>query len=110
MPTSLDRLPSLDSKPASLEGEIFDLLFSSANLSNFTTEDKIKYHNDMTTERDIRNQIAYAREKGIEEGMEKGTAQSKSEIARAMLAEGLDVAIIAKCTGLTAEEIVALKP
>ena len=68
----------------------------------------------MTTERDIRNQIAYAREKGIEEGMEKGmekgAAQSKSEIARAMLAEGLDVAIIAKCTGLTAEEIVALKP
>lgn len=111
---ALHRLPSLDSKPASLEGEIFDLLFSSANLSNFTTEDKIKYHNDMTTERDIRNQIAYAREKGIEEGMEKGmekgAAQSKSEIARAMLAEGLDVAIIAKCTGLTAEEIVALKP
>ena len=111
---ALDRLPSLDSKPDSLEGEIFDLLFSSANLSNFAPEDKIKYQNEMTPERDIRNQLAYAREKGIEEGMEKGmekgAAQSKSEIARAMLAEGLDVAIIAKCTGLTAEEIVALKP
>ena len=99
---ALDRLPSLDSKPASLEGEIFDLLFSSANLSNFTTEDKIKYHNDMTTERDIRNQIAFARE--------EGAAQRNAEIAKVMLAEGLDVAIIAKCTGLTPAEVAALKP
>ena len=53
-------------------------------------EDKIKYHNDMTTERDIRNQIAFARDKGLEEGMEKGieqgAAQRNLEIARAMLA------------------------
>ena len=98
---ALDRLPSLDSKPASLEGEIFDLLFSSANLSNFTTEDKIKYHNDMTTERDIRNQIAFARE--------EGAAQRNAEIARAMLAKGIDSMIVQECTGLTAEEVAALK-
>ena len=55
-------------------------------------------------------QIDYAREKGLEEGMEMGTAQSKAEIAIAMLAEGLDAAVIAKCTGLTSEEITALKP
>lgn len=110
---ALDRLPSLDSKPDSLEGEIFDLLFSSANLSNFAPEDKIKYQNEMTTERDIRNQIAYARDEGLEEGLEKGlekgSAQRSFEIARAMLAEGLDAAVIAKCTGLTAEEVDVLK-
>lgn len=39
---------------------IFDLLFSSADLQNFAPEDKVKYVNDMTTERDIRNQIAFA--------------------------------------------------
>ena len=109
MPTSLDRLPSLDSKPASLEGEIFDLLFSSANLSNFTTEDKIKYHNDMTTERDIRNQIAYARDEGREEGIAQGAAQSKAEIAKAMLAKGFDVATILELTGLTAEDVEVLR-
>ena len=107
----------LMSKPFQMTGEIFDLLFTSANLSNFTAEDKIKYHNDMTTERDIRNQIAFARDKGLEEGLEKGLAEGeargkaegKAEIARAMLAEGFDAATILKLTGLTAEQLSALK-
>jgi len=30
-----------------------------------------KYEYDMTTERDIRNQLAYAEEKGVEKGMKK---------------------------------------
>ena len=106
---ALDRLPSLESKPEDLEGEIFDLLFNSANLSNFAPEDKIKYQNDMTTERDIRNQIAYARDEGLEEGLEKGATQSKAEIARALLAKGIDSAIVQECTGLTPEEVAALK-
>ena len=106
-------LPTLKERPKGLEGEIFDLLFSSANLSNFTPEDKIKYHNDMTTERDIRNQIAFARDKGVEEGIEKGiekgAALTKLEIAKAMKAEKMEVALIAKLTGLSAEEIEALR-
>ncbi len=48
------------------------LLFSSADLHNFAPEDKIKYQNDMTTERDIQNQIDFAMDKGREEGFEKG--------------------------------------
>ena len=32
----------------------------------------------MTTERDIRNQIAYAEEKGMEKGMEKGREEAKA--------------------------------
>ena len=91
-----------------LEGELFDLLFSSAELTNFTPEDKIKYHNDMTTERDIRNQIAFARDKGLEEGMEKGieqgAAQRNLEIARAMLAKGYDVQSILELTGISEQE------
>ena len=97
---ALYTLPTLKERPKGLEGEIFDLLFSSANLSNFTPEDKIKYHNDMTTERDIRNQITFARDKGKAEG--------KAEIAKAMLAEGLDTALVSRCTGLSAEEVEAL--
>ena len=110
---ALYTLPTLKEKPKGLEGEIFDLLFTSANLSNFTAEDKIKYHNDMTTERDIRNQIAFARDKGLEEGEAKGKAEGraegKAEIAKAMLAEGMDLALIIKLTGLSAEELSALK-
>lgn len=101
---ALYTLPMLKEKPKGLDGEIFDLLFTSANLSNFTPEDKIKYHNDMTTERDIRNQIAFARDKGIEEG----GIQRSIEIAKAMQAKGFDVATIHELTGLKAEEIEAL--
>ena len=106
---ALYTLPTLKEKPKGLEGEIFDLLFTSANLSNFTAEDKIKYHNDMTTERDIRNQIAFARDKGLEEGEAKGKAEGKAEIAKAMLAKGFDAATILELTGLTAEQLSALK-
>ena len=109
---ALYTLPMLKERPEGLEGEIFDLLFSSANLSNFTPEDKIKYHNDMTTERDIRNQIAFARDKGLkegrEEGREKGAAQSKKEIAKAMKAKQFDLAVIMELTGLSQEEVEAL--
>ena len=110
---ALHTLPTLKERPEGLEGEIFDLLFSSANLSNFTPEDKIKYHNDMTTERDIRNQIAFARDKGLEEGREEGreegVMQSKIEIAKAMKAEKMEVALIAKLTGLSQEQVEALR-
>ena len=41
-------------------------------MHNFAEEDKIKYQNDMTTERDIQNQIDFAMDKGREEGFEKG--------------------------------------
>ena len=102
---ALYTLPSLKEKPDGLDGEIFDLLFTSANLSNFTPEDKIKYQNDMTTERDIRNQIAFARDKGLEEGEAKG----KAEIAKAMLAKGFDASTILELTGLTAEQLSAMK-
>jgi predicted transposase/invertase (TIGR01784 family) len=120
----LDNLSSLEEKPAELDGEIFDLLFLSANLSNFTPEDKIKYQNDVTTDRDIRNQIAFAQDKGyaqgirqgreegeakgMEIGMEKGIAQGKVEIAKAMLSQGFAVSTIVELTGLTPEEVEAL--
>ena len=48
------------------------LLFESAEIATFTPQEKIKLENDMRTERDLRNQIAYAEEKGREEGLEEG--------------------------------------
>ena len=52
-------------------------------------------------------------EKGRAEGMEKGMSQRSLEIARKMLAKGMDEASIMDMTGLTAEEIpiiVAYRP
>ncbi len=59
-------------------------------------------------------------EKGIEKGIEKGRAEGKieglaegavkrnEEIARNMLSEGIDIALICKITGLTEEKLVGL--
>ena len=49
------------------------------------------------------------KEEGIAEGMEKGMSQRSLEIARKMLAKGMDEASIMDMTGLTAEEVKLLK-
>ena len=59
-----------DSGPG-LKQEIFRPLFDSAEITNFTPEEKAKYQQDMTTERDIRNFITFAREEGMEKGREE---------------------------------------
>ena len=71
--------------------------------------------------RDIKNSIDTAKqeglaegleigmEKGMKQGMEKGMNLRSLEIARKMLAKGMDEASIMDMTGLTAEEIKLLK-
>ncbi|MFM9332070.1 Rpn family recombination-promoting nuclease/putative transposase [Paenibacillus mesotrionivorans] len=44
-------------------------------------------------------------EKGIEKGLEQGVEKGKMEVARQMIREGLDPALIAKLTGFTLEQI-----
>ena len=48
------------------------------------------------------NAIAFI---GIRKGRAEGEAKSKFEIARSMKNKGLDIALIAECTGLSVEEI-----
>ena len=53
--------------------------------------------------------IAEGMEKGMKQGMEKGMNLRSLEIARKMLAKGMDEASVMDMTGLTAEEIKLLK-
>ncbi len=53
--------------------------------------------------------IAEGMEKGMKQGMEKGKNLRSLEIARKMLAKGMDEASVMDMTGLTAEEIKLLK-
>ena len=71
--------------------------------------------------RDIKNFVDTAKREGIEigmakgmekgraEGIEEGMSQRSLEIARKMLAKGMDEASVMDMTGLTAEEIKLLK-
>ena len=75
----------------------------------------------MVTERDIRNYISYAQEKGRAEGKAEGRAEGRAEglaegevigetkgihkTARNMKAKGISMEMIMECTGLSVEEI-----
>ncbi|MEZ5672478.1 MAG: hypothetical protein R3E08_08875 [Thiotrichaceae bacterium] len=48
-------------------------------------------------------------EQGIQQGMEQGMRQYKLEIARAMLNEQLDIALIVRVTGLSESEVLQFK-
>lgn len=72
-----------------------------------------KILNNMTTERDLINQFAYARKEGLVLGLEEGRAdgivESKTEIAHRMLKAGMDIQQTAELTQLSVEEAEALK-
>ena len=97
---ALHNMTALKSRPKEMQAEIFELLFNSAEIAKFTPEEKIKYENDMTTERDIRNQIAFSREQGLKEGIEKGIEKGASEermrIMSVLRSEGVPENIISK--------------
>ena len=53
--------------------------------------------------------IEKGRAEGMKQGLEKGMKNGKIEIARKMLAKGMDEATVMDMTGLTAEEIKQMK-
>ena len=63
--------------------------------------------------RDIKNSVDTAKREGLAEGMEKGMElgmnQKALDIARNMLADGVDIILIMKYSGLTQEQIEKLK-
>ncbi len=65
-----------------------------------------KFWDSVSVERTL---IDDSYQKGKEEGMEEGMNQRSLEIARKMLAKGIDEVSIMDMTGLTAEEIKLLK-
>jgi hypothetical protein len=48
------------------------------------------------------------KKEGLKEGLEQGQQQKALEIARSLLAEGLDPAIVAKTTGLSSDDLANL--
>jgi predicted transposase/invertase (TIGR01784 family) len=80
-------------------------LFDSAEIANFTPEEKVKYELSMRTERDLRNQIAFAKEEGFEIGRQEGRQEGIREVARRLLSLGVSLKTVAEGTGLSEEEV-----
>ena len=88
-------------------------MFDSAEIANFTPEEKRKYDLDMRTERDFKNQLAYAKEEGLKEGMERGFEkgieqgiEQGREEGRISERDAIAQRLLAK--GMTKEEVEAL--
>ena len=93
----LKNMSSLLERPAALRDRVFGRLFDVAEYARLDDEERKNYVEAMNTARDTYNVIAYA--------LEKRTY----EIARKMIAKGLDVDTIADLTGLAKDEILTLE-
>ena len=107
-------------RPAALIDRIFLRFFEAAEVISLTKDEKKQYVNNMINERDTYNQIAYAREvgmeegmkkglkKGMEKGMEKGRSEERDSVATRLLESGLPIDVIVRCTGLDKGAVEAL--
>ena len=83
----------------------------------FTPQEMREYEASKMAYRDIKNSIDTAKQEGKQEGlaegmelgMEKGMNLKAQDIARNMLADGVDIDLIMKYSGLTQEQIDKLK-
>ncbi len=103
----------LDNRPEVLSHKIFEKIFKVSELYNMDQNIRDKVLHKMTTERDLRNQMAYARKVAIEEGLAEGLAEgliqgsrSKAlDIAKKLLTIGMTVDEVANLVDLSADEI-----
>lgn len=112
----LKNMYRLTERPRQLEHDIFKKIFEIAELANMEDNKRFEILSKMTTERDLRNQMAYATQVGLEEGREQGLAEGRAkgltegraETIRKMLKAGIAMEIIANALDLTPEECKAL--
>ena len=126
---ALKNLYKLTQRPKALCDKVFDRLFEEAEIARFTPQEQREYEASKMAYRDIKNSIdtaeregkeeglaegmekglAEGMEKGLAEGMEKGMNQRSLEIARKMLANGMDAATVMEITGLAESQLQQLK-
>ena len=118
----MKHLKELESIPPTFGSESLDRLYRASEIAQFDIEKRLKYEEDMISERDYINILDTAEERGLErgraegleqgraEGIAKGVAQGVSKVARAMLESGMDIKSISSLTGMTEEQIRALRP
>ena len=134
---ALKNLYKLTQRPKALCDKVFDRLFEEAEIARFTPQEQREYEASKMAYRDIKNSIDTAKregkeeglaegmekglaegmekglaegmEKGLAEGMEKGMNKRSLEIARKMLANGMDAATVMEITGLSEIQLQQLK-
>jgi len=101
----LKNMSQWDKIPVYLRKPIFEKLFSIAEYTNLTKEEKTMYDSNLKRRWDNKNVLDYAIKEGMEKGMEKGRHEEALAIARELKKEGLTIEFIAKTTKLSIQEI-----
>lgn len=109
----LKHMDTLDRMPFKARKAIFERLERIGSMANLTPQQRAQYEEEWKIYNDYYNTLDFAVEKGIEKGIEQGTAKGKKEekcsIALNLKKMGLSMEQIATATGLSREEIGALK-
>ena len=91
-----------------MQDPLLEKLANASELANLPADRIRQYEKDMITELDRQLQLEFAENRGREEEREKALADKKQR-AKAMLNHGMDIPLVAEFSGLSEEEIVALK-
>jgi predicted transposase/invertase (TIGR01784 family) len=90
------------------EKELRDI-FRIAEISNFTESEIKQYEAAMMNRYDYKATIAYAKEEGETRGVVIGAGKKANEIARNMLGDGMEPALVARYTKLPLKTVKALR-
>lgn len=85
----LKNMSKLTECPDTLNHGVFRKMFQISELRNMDEGTRSKVIEKMTTERDLRNQMAYAKKMAIAEGLEQGRAQGLQQGLQQGLEQGL---------------------
>jgi conserved hypothetical protein (putative transposase or invertase) len=87
---------------------IYQRFYNECLISNLTDMEKKIYVRDVLEYADVKESLMCEREEGRKEGRTEGRIEEKRLLACNMLAEGLNPDVVARISGLTKEEVLAL--
>ena len=110
----LNNLADMTEIPTILkEDKVLEEAFEVAEFLALDKDAQFSYQQDLKARWDNQACLDFAEEKGVEKGMEKGMEKGAKnreiEIAKTSLAQNIDISTISLITGLTIQEIEALK-
>ena len=101
-------MPELDSRPEVLDHHVFTKIFDVTELYNMDQDTRDKVLDNMTTERDLKNQMIYAREEGREEGRVEGREEGIALAIKNMADSGLTAEQIAEIMKMPLADVRAM--
>lgn len=97
-------MENMDKDSTAYRSGEYEEMFNAAEIASMAAEDIVAYRNSIMVEMERQSALEFAKEEGIEQGIEKG----KIEVAREMKKRGMSPGDIMLFTGLSKELIETL--